>query len=154
VEQFLYLPSPVGTLTLTQEGSALTGLRFGQLSCQGVEGPTPLLEKTAQQLAEYFAGERREFSLPLAPKGTDFQRRVWQALLTIPYGETRTYGELAALVGNPRACRAVGGANHRNPISILIPCHRVVGTKGALTGYAGGLAVKEFLLKLEAGRHP
>ena len=105
-------------------------------------------------MEEYFAGQRKEFSLPLAPKGTEFQLRVWQALLQIPYGETRSYGELAAMVGNPKACRAVGGANHRNPLSILIPCHRVVGTGGSLTGYAGGLSVKEFLLKLESEARP
>lgn len=149
----LIVPSPVGPLTLTQEAGALTGLHFGERPQQGAGGPTPLLEEAARQLEEYFAGQRQEFSLPLAPRGTEFQLRVWQALLRIPYGETRSYGELAAMVGNPKACRAVGGANHRNPLSILIPCHRVVGTGGRLTGYAGGLAVKEFLLKLEASSH-
>lgn len=154
MKQILIVPSPVGPLTLTQEDQALTGLHFGEHPQQGAEGPTPLLEKAARQLEEYFAGQRKEFSLPLAPKGTEFQLRVWQALLQIPYGETRSYGELAAMVGNPKACRAVGGANHRNPLSILIPCHRVVGTKGSLTGYAGGLSVKEFLLKLETRERP
>lgn len=154
MKQILIVPSPVGPLTLTQEDQALTGLHFGEHPQQGAEGPTPLLEKAARQLEEYFAGQRKKFSLPLAPKGTEFQLRVWQALLQIPYGETRSYGELAAMVGNPKACRAVGGANHRNPLSILIPCHRVVGTKGSLTGYAGGLSVKEFLLKLESEARP
>lgn len=154
MKQILIVPSPVGPLTLTQEDQALTGLHFGEHPQQGPEGPTPLLEEAARQLEEYFAGQRKEFSLPLAPKGTEFQLRVWQALLQIPYGETRSYGELAAMVGNPKACRAVGGANHRNPLSILIPCHRVVGTKGSLTGYAGGLNVKEFLLKLESEARP
>lgn len=154
MKQILIVPSPVGPLTLTQEDQALTGLHFGEHPQQGAEGPTPLLEKAARQLEEYFAGQRKEFSLPLAPKGTEFQLRVWQALLQIPYGETRSYGELAAMVGNPKACRAVGGANHRNPLSILIPCHRVVGTGGNLTGYAGGLNVKEFLLKLESEARP
>lgn len=154
MKQILIVPSPVGPLTLTQEDQALTGLHFGEHPQQGAEGPTPLLEKAARQLEEYFAGQRKEFSLPLAPKGTEFQLRVWQALLQIPYGETRSYGELAAMVGNPKACRAVGGANHRNPLSILIPCHRVVGTGGSLTGYAGGLAIKEFLLKLESEARP
>ena len=154
MKQILIVSSPVGPLTLTQEDQALTGLHFGEHPQQGAEGPTPLLEKAARQLEEYFAGQRKEFSLPLAPKGTEFQLRVWQALLQIPYGETRSYGELAAMVGNPKACRAVGGANHRNPLSILIPCHRVVGTKGNLTGYAGGLAIKEFLLKLESEARP
>lgn len=154
MKQILIVPSPVGPLTLTQEDQALTGLHFGEHPQQGAEGPTPLLEEAARQLEEYFAGQRKEFSLPLAPKGTEFQLRVWQALLQIPYGETRSYGELAAMVGNPKACRAVGGANHRNPLSILIPCHRVVGTGGSLTGYAGGLNVKEFLLKLESEARP
>lgn len=154
MKQILIVPSPVGPLTLTQEDQALTGLHFGEHPQQGAEGPTPLLEEAARQLEEYFAGQRKEFSLPLAPKGTEFQLRVWQALLQIPYGETRSYGKLAAMVGNPKACRAVGGANHRNPLSILIPCHRVVGTKGSLTGYAGGLAIKEFLLKLESEARP
>lgn len=154
MKQILIVSSPVGPLTLTQEDQALTGLHFGEHPQQGAEGPTPLLEEAARQLEEYFAGQRKEFSLPLAPKGTEFQLRVWQALLQIPYGETRSYGELAAIVGNPKACRAVGGANHRNPLSILIPCHRVVGTGGNLTGYAGGLNVKEFLLKLESEARP
>ena len=154
MKQILIVPSPVGPLTLTQEDQALTGLHFGEHPQQGAEDPTPLLEEAARQLEEYFAGQRKEFSLPLAPKGTEFQLRVWQALLQIPYGETRSYGELAAMVGNPKACRAVGGANHRNPLSILIPCHRVVGTGGSLTGYAGGLSVKEFLLKLETRERP
>lgn len=154
MKQILIVPSPVGPLTLTQEDQALTGLHFGEHPQQGAEGPTPLLEEAARQLEEYFAGQRKEFSLPLAPKGTEFQLRVWQALLQIPYGETRSYGELAAMVGNPKACRAVGGANHRNPLSILIPCHRVVGTGGSLIGYAGGLSVKEFLLKLESEARP
>ena len=154
MKQILIVSSPVGPLTLTQEDQALTGLHFGEHPQQGAEGSTPLLEEAARQLEEYFAGQRKEFSLPLAPKGTEFQLRVWQALLQIPYGETCSYGELAAMVGNPKACRAVGGANHRNPLSILIPCHRVVGTKGNLTGYAGGLNVKEFLLKLESEARP
>jgi methylated-DNA-[protein]-cysteine S-methyltransferase len=147
--EFLYVPSPVGELTLTQEGDCLTGLYFGHLSCQGQEGATPLLEKTTRQLSEYFAGSRREFTLPLLLKGTPFQRRVWEALQTIPYGETCSYGELAKAIGSPKSCRAVGGANHRNPISIIVPCHRVVGASGSLTGYGGGLENKRFLLDLE-----
>ena len=147
--EFLYVPSPVGELTLTQEGDCLTGLYFGRLPCQGLEGPTPLLEEAARQLSEYFAGSRREFTLPLLLKGTPFQRRVWEALRTIPYGETCSYGELARAIGSPKSCRAVGGANHRNPISIIVPCHRVVGSTGSLTGYGGGLENKRFLLDLE-----
>ena len=116
------------------------------------DGKTALLAEAERQLTAYFAGELREFSLPLKPAGTDFQRKVWDALREIPYGETRSYAEIAARVGCPRGYRAVGLANNRNPIPILIPCHRVVGANGALTGYAGGLAVKEALLRLEGVR--
>jgi methylated-DNA-[protein]-cysteine S-methyltransferase len=108
-----------------------------------------ILRETRRQLCEYFAGERRVFSLPLEFNGTDFQRRVWQALLTIPYGETRSYGQIARQIGQPRAVRAVGAANGRNPISIVAPCHRVIGSSGELTGFAGGLATKAQLLALE-----
>lgn len=149
MERFTYFSSPVGTLTLTEEEDALTGLYFGRLSRQGQEVLSPVLEETARQLSEYFSGKRREFSLPLSPKGTEFQLRVWRALETIPYGETRSYGDIARLIGSPKACRAVGMANHRNPISIIVPCHRVVGANGSLTGYGGGLDAKRFLLDLE-----
>lgn len=149
MERFAYFSSPVGTLTLTEEEGALTGLYFGRLSRQGQEVLSPVLKETARQLSEYFSGKRREFSLPLSPKGTEFQLRVWRALETIPYGETRSYGDMARLIGSPKACRAVGMANHRNPISIIVPCHRVVGANGSLTGYGGGLDAKRFLLDLE-----
>ena len=127
----------------------MTGLYFGTRCLLGEKGTSPLLEEAARQLQEYFAGCRREFSLPLAPRGTEFQRQVWHALEGIPYGETRTYGEIARAIGKPKACRAVGMANHRNPLSILVPCHRVVGADGSLTGYGGGLEAKQFLLELE-----
>ena len=104
-----------------------------------------------EQLAAYFSGERVDFDLPLDARGTPFQQRVWQALTEIPYGRTRTYGEIARRLGRPRAARAVGGANHRNPLPVVVPCHRVIGAGGALTGYAGGLRIKRFLLDLEAG---
>lgn len=110
---------------------------------------TALLVEARKQLAEYFAGQRSSFSLPLAPEGTVFQKDVWQQLEQIPYGETRTYGQIAAALGKPTASRAVGGANHNNPIAIMIPCHRVIGANGKLTGYAGGLDLKEKLLRLE-----
>lgn len=110
---------------------------------------TPLLRQAAAELAAYFAGDLREFTVPLAPKGTPFQQKVWAALREIPYGETRSYKEIAAMVGNEKACRAVGMANNRNPLPIFIPCHRVVGADGELVGYAGGLDVKTFLLELE-----
>ncbi|MHB9034076.1 MAG: methylated-DNA--[protein]-cysteine S-methyltransferase [Anaerolineae bacterium] len=110
---------------------------------------TALLVQTFTQLQQYFLGERRSFKLPLAPRGTPFMHSVWDALLSIPYGKTATYAQVANLVGHPRAYRAVGLANHNNPIPILIPCHRVIGAHGELTGYRGGLEVKEYLLHLE-----
>ena len=146
---FWHISSPIGDLTLTEEEGALTGLYFGRLARPGEEGPTALLEETARQLREYFAGQRREFDLPLRLRGTAFQMQVWKALQAIPYGEVRTYGEIARAIGKPKACRAVGMANHRNPLSILVPCHRVVGADGSLTGYGGGLEAKQFLLELE-----
>ena len=111
--------------------------------------PTPVLQEAARQLGEYFDGTRKVFDLPLQPRGTAFQQSVWRALCDIPYGQTRSYARLAEQIGRPKACRAVGMANHKNPIPILIPCHRVVGADGSLTGYAGGLAMKKALLDLE-----
>lgn len=146
----LLLESPIGPLTLHSDGEAVTALRFGARGASSPEA-CPILVRAARELAEYFAGQRREFTVPLSPAGTDFQRRVWAALLTIPFGETASYGQIAARIGNPRACRAVGLANNRNPLPVFIPCHRVVGADGSLTGYAGGLQVKQFLLDLEAG---
>jgi methylated-DNA-[protein]-cysteine S-methyltransferase len=141
---------PIGTLTLTARDDALTGVRFGRLDTPGHDPlPNDLLLEAAHQLSEYFAGKRRAFDLPLAPEGTAFQRRVWAGLCEIPFGETRSYGALAAAIGNPRAARAVGMANNRNPISIIIPCHRVIGADGTLVGYGGGLTIKETLLRLE-----
>lgn len=150
---FWHISSPIGDLTLTEEEGALTGLYFGRLSRPGEAGPTALLEEAARQLREYFAGQRREFGLPLCLRGTAFQMQVWQALQAIPYGEVRTYGEIARAIGKSKACRAVGMANHNNPISIIVPCHRVVGAGGSLTGYGGGLENKRFLLELEKRNH-
>ena len=110
---------------------------------------TPIIKKAAKQLEEYFKGDRKEFDLPLALHGTEFQRKVWEMLQEIPYGQTCTYGEIGTKVGNPKASRAVGMANNRNPIPIIIPCHRVIGHDGKLTGYAGGLELKQRLLELE-----
>ena len=121
----------------------------GRSRRHGAQDASPLLDAAEAQLREYFAGARRTFDLPLAPHGTAFQQRVWAALRAIPYGETCTYGELAAAIGSPNASRAVGMANHRNPIPIIIPCHRVIGANGTLTGYAGGLEIKRKLLALE-----
>lgn len=144
----LLLESPIGPLTLRSDGAAVTALLFGARG-ETSPLPCPVLNRAALELAEYFAGKRRRFTIPLSPAGTDFQRWVWAALKSIPYGETITYGALAARIGNPRACRAVGMANNRNPIPIFIPCHRVVGADGSLTGYAGGLDAKRLLLELE-----
>lgn len=140
------IKTPIGPLTLEADENAVTAIRF---SAGGAQDASPLLDAAEAQLREYFAGARRTFDLPLAPHGTAFQQRVWTALRAIPYGETRTYGELAAAINSPNASRAVGMANHRNPIPIIIPCHRVIGANGTLTGYAGGLEIKRRLLALE-----
>ena len=141
------MQSPIGLLTIEETDGAITALRFGGETVS--PPPTPLLQRAAQQLTEYFAARRRRFDLPLRPQGTVFQQAAWSALCAIPYGQTRTYAQQAAAIGNPKACRAVGMANHRNPLPLFIPCHRVIGAGGKLTGYAGGLAVKRFLLELE-----
>lgn len=145
--------TPIGPLTLTEEDGALTGVLFGPDAPQGaLVAETPLIRRAFAQLEEYFRGERTAFDLPLNARGTLFQRRCWQALLEIPYGQTRTYAQQARAVDSPRACRAVGMANHRNPLPVLIPCHRVVGADGSLTGYAGGLRIKQMLLEIEQSR--
>lgn len=141
------MQSPIGLLTIEETDGAITALRFGGETVS--PPPTPLLQRAAQQLTEYFDARRRRFDLPLRPQGTAFQQAAWSALCAIPYGQTRTYAQQAAAIGNPKACRAVGMANHCNPLPLFIPCHRVIGAGGKLTGYAGGLAVKRFLLELE-----
>ena len=143
----LFYDSPIGPMTLVQEGEALVRLDFDVPSQP--EEATPLLLEACRQLREYFAGERKAFALPLAPAGTEFQKKVWAALRDIPWGETRSYGDIARAIGKPTACRAVGMANGRNPLPIFIPCHRVIGTNGSITGYSGGLEKKRFLLRLE-----
>jgi methylated-DNA-[protein]-cysteine S-methyltransferase len=156
--EYLWIDSPVGKLQLVAKGDALAAIlweveRSGRVKLEPwTENRNhPVLMQAAQQLAEYFAGQRKRFDLPLDFKGTEFQKKVWTALLTIPYGETRTYAEIAAQIGLPNAVRAVGAANGRNPISIIAPCHRVIGANGALTGFAGGLQAKETLLTVEGG---
>ena len=143
---------PIGGIGIAEDGGAISHAVFRN-SKKDFGGftaaETPLIKKAAAQLSEYFAGKRTKFDLPLAPAGTEFQRSVWQALQAIPFGETRSYGDIAARIGNPKACRAVGMANNRNPIVIIIPCHRVIGRDGSLTGYGGGLDVKQYLLDLE-----
>lgn len=142
----LIFKSPVGPILLKANESALTCLEFNQ---EGINKPNALLERAASQLEEYFRGARRTFDIPLCLEGTGFQTKVWKALQNIPYGKTLSYGAVAQSIGNPKASRAVGMANNRNPISIIVPCHRVIGAGGALTGYGGGLPIKEFLLDLE-----
>ncbi len=143
------IDAPFGKLTLYSEDGALTAVRFGAAAdaddCTGDE----TLDCAAQQLEEYFSGARCAFSVPVRPQGTPFQMKVWQALMQIGYGETASYADVAGKIGNPNACRAVGMANNKNPLPIIIPCHRVIGKSGALTGYAGGLEVKQWLLNLE-----
>lgn len=147
----MMVPSPIGPLRLVAGIDAITHLYLPPHDEPAAvrEGSTPLLERAAAQLAEYFAGERREFELPLEPRGTGFQERVWSALLAIPFGETRSYGEQARAIGRPAASRAVGAANGRNPIAIIVPCHRVIGSNGSLTGFGGGLPAKKWLLDHE-----
>lgn len=149
--QIRTVDSPVGRLRLAAEDGRLTELKFGgeavPVQCDGVNDA--VLDEAERQLAEYFRGERQVFDLPLQPKGTPFQLADWQALREIPYGETVSYGDIARRIGRPKAFRAVGMANHSNPISIIVPCHRVIGSDGKLTGYGGGLEVKRQLLELE-----
>lgn len=148
------LDSPVGLLTLSSVAGALTGVWFDtehhQQERSGWRRDDAAFAEARRQLQEYFAGSRQQFTLPLAPLGTVFQQQVWAALQQIPFGKTRSYGEQALGIGKPKAVRAVGLANGRNPIGIVIPCHRVIGAKGALTGYAGGLERKQWLLAHEA----
>lgn len=150
---YCFYDSPLGRLRLAQRDGALCSLLRTDLPMPAPwqEGDAPVLALARAQLAEYFAGTRRAFTVPLALEGTAFQLRCWEALCRIPYGETRTYGQQAASIGRPRAARAVGGANHANPVMILVPCHRVIGADGTLTGYGGGLDMKAYLLALEAG---
>lgn len=144
-------PSPIGDLILHEEDGCLTRVDFADPALTSEQDPvlTPLLAETVRQLDEYFAGKRHDFDLPLAPQGTPFQQRVWAALRQIPYGTTASYGQIAAAIGNPKASRAVGMANNRNPIAVIIPCHRVIGADGSLVGYGGGLPIKKQLLELE-----
>jgi methylated-DNA-[protein]-cysteine S-methyltransferase len=154
--EYTLMPSPVGQLTLVARDGKLSAIlweteranrvRLGELH---EANDSPVLLEAQRQLQEYFAGTRSQFTLELDFSGTDFQKQVWQALLTIPFGETRSYSQIAQQIGNPRAVRAVGAANGRNPISIIAPCHRVIGASGELTGFAGGLQAKQYLLALE-----
>lgn len=143
-------PIPTVILTLTADDNTLLRIDFGaQRPANAIEKATPILTLAAQQLEEYFHGLRRDFTIPLKANGTQFQQQVWQSLTHIPYGTTHTYKELAETIGKPKASRAVGSACNRNPLPIVIPCHRVIGSSGSLTGYAGGLELKAMLLKME-----
>lgn len=146
---FIY-QTPLGKIVITENGQAITGLSFGASLPEEVDGwETPLLKQAKDQLQEYLAGQRKSFDLPLAPQGTAFQQKVWKALLDIPYGAVVSYQDVARAIGHAKACRAVGGANNKNPIAIIIPCHRVIGANGRLVGYGGGLEIKRQLLALE-----
>ena len=153
---FKVVDSPVRKLTLVATDDGLAAILWEndrpqrvRLNIEAEDDRHPVLVETARQLDEYFAGERNTFALPLDMAGTSFQRKVWDALLTIPFGETRSYRQIAEQIGSPSAVRAVGAANGRNPLSIVVPCHRVIGSNGSLTGFAGGLDVKSRLLTLE-----
>lgn len=145
---YAYYPSSLGLLEIGYDCNAVISLRIVSRPLHG-HSPTALTDVAAAQIAEYLAGSRQSFDFPLSPKGTPFQNTVWNRLLTIPYGQTRTYGQIAAAIGSPKAARAVGQAVNRNPIWIVIPCHRIIGVGGKLTGYAGGLELKQQLLDLE-----
>lgn len=146
------IPTPIKPLRIDEASGAIVGVNFVQEPlCSPI---TPLLMEAVRQLNAYFDGTRTDFDLPLRMEGSAFRMQCWQALCTIPYGETISYGEQARRIGNPKAVRAVGGANHHNPISIIVPCHRVIGADGSLTGYGGGVEVKAWLLAHEkANRH-
>ncbi|MGN0136321.1 methylated-DNA--[protein]-cysteine S-methyltransferase [Anaerotignum sp.] len=146
---FFYENTPVGKLCIGEEEGAITRVTWNQIPTDAVEEETELIKTCKEELDEFFLGKRKAFDLPLAPKGTAFQKRVWDALREIPYGETRTYRDIAIAVDSPKGFRAVGMANHRNPIAILIPCHRVIGSDGKLAGYAAGVEIKTWLLALE-----
>lgn len=149
----LTVDTPLGLMAVAEEGGVVTRLYLPQSPLPRIaDHETPLLLEVKAQLLAYLSGCLRTFDLPLSPAGTPFQKEVWETLCAIPFGETRTYGQIAASIGRPKAVRAVGQANHRNPIPILIPCHRVVGSDGTLTGYGGGLDLKERLLNLECGK--
>ena len=170
---YSYIDSPIGRLKLEEYGNAITALhicmkeadkkevdirkndtidiKYGVGKIHTTYNETALLQEAKKQLEEYFDGKRRDFDLPISLHGTDFQKKVWNVLRNIPYGETLSYGEVALRIGNPKASRAVGGANNKNPVMIIVPCHRVIGADGSLTGFGGGLPAKEYLLALEKG---
>ena len=150
--RYAVLDTPMGPLTVGSTDRGIASIHFGNSVPRDAVADSSLSRETAEQLAEYFQGKRTQFELPLDVEGTPFQKAVWNELLRIPYGETRSYGDIAKAIGKPNAARAVGMANHENPIAVVIPCHRVVGRDGSLTGYAGGLQLKAQLLSIERQR--
>lgn len=144
-----YYQTKIGRIKIAQEGDAIVEINVTDSEKES-EKETPLIKKTIKELEEYFEGKRKTFDIPVSIKGTEFQEKVWKALLKIPYGETKSYEDIAKMVGCPKGARAVGMANHNNKIIIIIPCHRVIGKNGKLVGYAGGLPVKEKLLQIES----
>ena len=151
MENIYFYETIVGPLGINDDGKNIVEILFSKEEvAKDLElKETPLIKATMEQLEEYFQGKRKDFDIPMEARGTEFQKSVWNQLLKVPYGETCSYGEIAKRIGNPKASRAIGMANNRNPISIIIPCHRVIGASGKLVGYGGGLDIKEKLLKLE-----
>ncbi|MBS0201152.1 MAG: methylated-DNA--[protein]-cysteine S-methyltransferase [Proteobacteria bacterium] len=155
IVRWRHIASPVGDLLVATDDNGLRAIEFPRnrhpmkRDDGWIEGAHPLIDEAQRQLDDYFAGKRTIFDVPLAPRGTPFQLAVWQALREIPFGDTWTYGDLARHINQPSAVRAVGAANGRNPIPVIVPCHRVIGSDGSLTGFGGGLPTKEFLLRLE-----
>lgn len=146
---FFYEDTPVGKLCIGEQDGKITRVTWSHLPKESILEETELIQKCKQELDEFFAGKRKDFDLPLAPMGTEFQKKVWKALEEIPYGETRSYKDIAIAVDSPKGFRAVGMANNKNPIAIIVPCHRVVGSNGKMVGYAPGIDKKVYLLELE-----
>lgn len=147
-----YYKTPVGIMCIKENDGYITEIHMGKDSDTVEEIETKLIRKTYEEIMRYFSKKRKSFDIPIKLEGTEFQKRVWDALIQIPYGKTCTYKDIAEKIGNPKACRAVGGANNKNPIMIIVPCHRVIGKNGDLVGYAGGIEVKQKLLDLEQGK--
>ena len=156
IKRYFDFNSPVGAIRIIENGKAIISLKFivnpSNPPLDTVEQETPLIKETFKQLTEYFDGKLTVFDVPVDAQGTEFQQSVWKALCTIPYGETRTYKQIAELVNCPKGARAIGMANNRNPVAIIIPCHRIIGADGSLTGYASGLHNKEKLLQIESNQ--
>lgn len=149
MDKLFYYNTDIGKIGIREDGTHITNIYFGEHNLDVEKKETDLIRKAYIQLEEYISGNRTEFNLPLKPKGTMFQNKVWDELIKIPYGQTKSYKEIAILIGNEKASRAVGMANNKNPIPIIIPCHRVIGSNKKLVGYAGGLDLKQKLLKIE-----